>query len=190
MLTPTRRGARALADAFVAAAEGRAVLPPQMRPLGDLDEGEPPFEPGDLALDLPAAIEPLRRRFELTRLVADHWDLLDGRDADRRLGAGDGRRAGRASSTACRSRSWSRFEKLAGLVEADLADHWRVSRAVPGDGADASGPSGWRRWASSTSASAACGCCAAWPRPGPTIRRRACWSPPARPAPRRPPPPC
>ncbi|HEX2816868.1 MAG TPA: hypothetical protein VHN39_10750, partial [Phenylobacterium sp.] len=29
VLTPTRRGARSLADAFVAAAEGRAVLPPQ-----------------------------------------------------------------------------------------------------------------------------------------------------------------
>ena len=41
---PTRRGARVLADAFVGAAEGRAVLPPQMRPLGDLDEGEAPFE--------------------------------------------------------------------------------------------------------------------------------------------------
>src|SRR6185295_8830054 len=80
VLTPTRRGARALADAFVGAAEGRAILPPQLRPLGDLDEGEPPFEPGDIALDLPAAIEPLRRRFELTRLAADHWDLLPGRD--------------------------------------------------------------------------------------------------------------
>ena len=71
VLTPTRRGARALADAFIRASGGRAVLPPQMRPLGDLEAGEPPFEPGDLALDLPAAIEPLRRRFELTRLVSE-----------------------------------------------------------------------------------------------------------------------
>ncbi|MDB5456501.1 MAG: double-strand break repair protein AddB, partial [Caulobacter sp.] len=45
VLTPTRRGARALADAFVAAGGGRALLLPQIRPLGDLDEGEPPFEP-------------------------------------------------------------------------------------------------------------------------------------------------
>ena len=37
VLTPTRRGARALADAFLAAGGGRAVLPPQLRPLGDLD---------------------------------------------------------------------------------------------------------------------------------------------------------
>jgi ATP-dependent helicase/nuclease subunit B len=46
VLTPTRRGARALADAFVAVGGGKAILPPQIRPLGDLDEGEPPFEPG------------------------------------------------------------------------------------------------------------------------------------------------
>ncbi|MFB2351661.1 hypothetical protein, partial [Priestia megaterium] len=53
------------------------------RPVGDLDEGEPPFEPGDLALDLPAAIAPLRRRFELTRLVKANEGLLG-----RTLGAG------------------------------------------------------------------------------------------------------
>jgi ATP-dependent helicase/nuclease subunit B len=133
VLTPTRRGARALADAFVAAASltgeggGRAVLPPQMRPLGDLDEGEPPFEPGDLALDLGAAIEPLRRRFELTRLVTDHWDLLEGREltAASALEMAD---ALGAFLDSLQIEELEPFEKLAGLVEADLADHWRVSR--------------------------------------------------------------
>ena len=51
------------------------MLPPQIRPLGDLDEGEPPFEPGDLAVELPAAIGSLRRRFELTRL---HSGFISG----------------------------------------------------------------------------------------------------------------
>ncbi|MGE5500376.1 MAG: hypothetical protein ACM3W4_00450, partial [Ignavibacteriales bacterium] len=60
VLTPTRRGARALAEAFVKANGGKAVLLPQIRALGDLDEGEPPFEPGDVALDLPPAITPSR----------------------------------------------------------------------------------------------------------------------------------
>ncbi len=127
VLTPTRRGARALADAFVTAAEGRAVLPPQMRPLGDLEEGEAPFEPGDLALDLPAAIEPLRRRFELTRLITDHWGLLEGRQLT-------------AASALEMADALARFldslqieeldplDKVADLVEADLADHWRASR--------------------------------------------------------------
>ncbi|WP_372781780.1 double-strand break repair protein AddB [Phenylobacterium sp.] len=127
VLTPTRRGARALADAFVSAADGRAVLPPQMRPLGDLDEGEPPFEPGDLALDLEAAIEPLTRRFELTRLVTDHWDLLEGREltASSALEMAD---ALGAFLDSLQIEELEPFEKLAGLVEADLADHWRVSR--------------------------------------------------------------
>ena len=69
VLTPTRRSARALAAAFADASPGGLLLP-QIRPLGDLEEGEPPFEPGDLSLDLPAAISPWRRRFELAALTA------------------------------------------------------------------------------------------------------------------------
>jgi len=127
VLTPTRRGARAVADAFVRAADGRAVLPPQMRPLGDLEAGEPPFEPGDLALDLPAAIDPLRRRFELTRLVAEHWSLLPGREltASAALELAD---ALGGFLDSLQIEEIEAGEKLAGLVEADLAEHWRVSR--------------------------------------------------------------
>ena len=62
VLTPTRRGARALAEAFLTVSGGKAVLLPQVRALGDLDEGEPPFEPGDIALDLPPAVSGYRRR--------------------------------------------------------------------------------------------------------------------------------
>jgi ATP-dependent helicase/nuclease subunit B len=72
VLVPTRRGARALAQAFVGAAGGRPVLLPQILALGDLEDGEPPFEPGDLALELPPAVSPMRRRFELARLILDH----------------------------------------------------------------------------------------------------------------------
>ena len=127
VLTPTRRGARALADAFVQVAGGRAMLPPRMRPLGDLDGGEPPFEPGDLALDLPAAIDPLKRRFELTRLAANHWDLLPGREltaaaalemADALAGFLDGLQIEEVTVEA----------GLADLVDAEMAEHWQVSR--------------------------------------------------------------
>jgi len=128
VLTPTRRGARALADAFVSAAAGRAVLPPQMRPLGDLEEGEPPFEPGDLALDLPAAIDPLQRRFELTRMVVELAQLVPGGVgsasgaldlADALGGFFDGLQIEEASVAG----------GLAGLVAGELAEHWEVSRA-------------------------------------------------------------
>ncbi|THD54334.1 double-strand break repair protein AddB [Phenylobacterium sp.] len=127
VLTPTRRGARALSDAFIRAAAGRAILPPQMRPLGDLEAGEPPFEPGDLALDLPAAIDPLKRRFELTRLVAELAALLPGgfatasaalELADALGGFLDGLQIEEVEVG----------DRLAGLVDAELAEHWQVSR--------------------------------------------------------------
>jgi ATP-dependent helicase/nuclease subunit B len=127
VLTPTRRGARALADAFVAAADGQALLPPQMRPIGDLEAGEPPFEPGDLSLDLPPAIEPLRRRFELTRLVVEHRHLL----AEPELAASAALELADALGGFFDSLQIEEIEageRLAGLVEADLAEHWRASR--------------------------------------------------------------
>jgi len=127
VLTPTRRGARALADAFIKASGGRAVLPPQMRPLGDLEAGEPPFEPGDLALDLPAAIDPLRRRFELTRLVSELAEHIPGglvsagaalELADALGGFLDGLQIEEVEVG----------DRLANLVGAELAEHWEVSR--------------------------------------------------------------
>ena len=126
VLTPTRRGARALADAFIAAAGGRAVLPPQIRPVGDLDEGEPPFEPGDLALDLPPAIEPLRRRFELMRLVKANEAMLD-----RELDAASVLELAEALGGFLDSLQIEEIDPsggLADLVDADLAAHWRISR--------------------------------------------------------------
>ena len=45
VLTPTRRTARALAEAFVEVGGGKATLLPQIRTLGDVDADEPPFEP-------------------------------------------------------------------------------------------------------------------------------------------------
>ncbi len=78
ILTPTRRGARAMARAFSQRARGGALLLPQIRAIGDLDEGEPPFDLENLGLDLPVAITPLRRRFELAKLVSEHYPEYGG----------------------------------------------------------------------------------------------------------------
>ncbi|MET0293715.1 MAG: double-strand break repair protein AddB, partial [Phenylobacterium sp.] len=126
VLTPTRRGARGVADAFLAAAGGRAVLPPQILPLGDLDEGEPPFEPGDIALDLPPAIAPLRRRFELAALVKAHEALIG-----RKLSGVAALELGDALGGFLDSLQIEEVDAspgLAELVSRDLAEHWRVSR--------------------------------------------------------------
>ena len=69
ILLPTRRAARELSDAFLAASDGRATLLPLMRTLADMDENEPPFAPGDLEARVAPAINPARHSFELARMV-------------------------------------------------------------------------------------------------------------------------
>jgi ATP-dependent helicase/nuclease subunit B len=122
LLVPTRRGVRALAESFLKAGGGQAVLLPQIRAVGDLDEGEPPFEPGDVALDLPPAIDPLRRRFELAALAA-RFDDQD-RSAQHALSLADAL-AQLIDSAAIEGAPV--LEKLDGLVGLDLAEHWEKS---------------------------------------------------------------
>jgi ATP-dependent helicase/nuclease subunit B len=128
VLTPTRRGARALAQAFLKTTGGGALLLPQILALGDLDEGEPPFEPGDLALDLPPAITPGQRRFELARLVSDHAHLFE-----RSLDALSALELGEALGAFLDSVQIEEIDpagKLDGLVDEDMAAHWRRSADV------------------------------------------------------------
>ncbi len=125
VLTPTRRAARALSEAFVAVAGGRALLLPQIRALGDLDEGEPPFEPGDLALDLAPAISPWRRRFELARLAADQAPAL-GRSLDA-LAALELADALAAFLDSVQIEEAASLDRLGDWVESELARHWKIS---------------------------------------------------------------
>ncbi|MDE2582024.1 MAG: double-strand break repair protein AddB [Rhodospirillales bacterium] len=66
ILLPTRRAARALAEAFLRASGGRALLLPRITALGALDEA-PLTLAG--ALDLPPAVETSLRLAALTRLI-------------------------------------------------------------------------------------------------------------------------
>ena len=66
ILLPTRRAARALADAFLRGSDGRPMLLPRITAIGALDEA-PLALSG--ALDLPPAVEPMRRLAALSRMV-------------------------------------------------------------------------------------------------------------------------
>jgi ATP-dependent helicase/nuclease subunit B len=66
ILLPTRRAARALAEAFLRASNGRPLLLPRITALGALDEA-PLTLAG--ALDLPPAVEPAQRLAALSRLI-------------------------------------------------------------------------------------------------------------------------
>ena len=79
ILLPTRRAARALAQAFVQQAHARgegAALLPRLRPLADVNPDEPPFEPGELAGRVQPSIDPVQRRFEIAQLVARYHERV------------------------------------------------------------------------------------------------------------------
>jgi ATP-dependent helicase/nuclease subunit B len=130
VLTPTRRSARLLAAAF-ADASPRGLLLPQIRPVGDLEEGEPPFEPGELTLDLPASISPWRRRFELAAIAAKLQPVLAAGQALEMADALGG------LIDSLQIEEIEPLERIETLVEGELAQHWMDSGALLRDVLDA-----------------------------------------------------
>jgi ATP-dependent helicase/nuclease subunit B len=125
VLTPTRRAARGLMEAFVKIGGGQALLLPRIRALGDLDEGEPPFEPGELALDLAPAISPWRRRFELARLVVENQHRFERNlDATGALELADAL-AGFLDSV--QIEEVGPMGAIESWVDVEMARHWRIS---------------------------------------------------------------
>lgn len=126
ILLPTRRAGRGLAAALRAELGVEALLLPRVRALGDVD----PDEAGLADLedpDLPPAVDPLRRRLELARLVRA-WDAKLGRPQNPAgaLGAADALAAllDQAGLLA-QAPDWSVLDGLA--AERELAAHWAIS---------------------------------------------------------------
>jgi ATP-dependent helicase/nuclease subunit B len=83
VLLPTRRACRTLAEAFLRAAGGRALLLPRLAPIGDVDEDELSFAGfggagAAAAAALPPALPALRRQLLLARLVKARHDSVPG----------------------------------------------------------------------------------------------------------------
>lgn len=122
ILLPNRRAARAFTTALTKQAGGRPVLLPQVRPLGDLEEDEPPFAPGEIGLDLPPAIAPLTRRFEMARMILEEFreDLSPLRALELADALG-------GFLDSCHLEEVEDIGRVATLVEGDLAEHWQES---------------------------------------------------------------
>ncbi len=123
ILLPTRRSVRALRDAFLWLSEGRPLLLPRMRPLGDLDDDDPDLAQM-LSTDLPPAIAPLRRRLILARQIM----ALGGE----RGGAHSAEQAVPLAQELERLLDQAQteelsFDRLAELVPDDYAAHWQVT---------------------------------------------------------------
>ncbi|HEY1719678.1 MAG TPA: double-strand break repair protein AddB [Magnetospirillaceae bacterium] len=123
ILLPTRRAARALREAFLAEANGRPLLLPRMRPLGDVDDDDPSL--GDApASDVAPAIAPLRRRLLLARLIMGLDDAQGGaRTAEQAVPLGE-ELARLLDQVQIEELS---FDDLQTLVPDDYAEHWQVT---------------------------------------------------------------
>jgi ATP-dependent helicase/nuclease subunit B len=122
ILLPTRRAARGLAEAFLRASAGRPLLLPRITALGALDEA-PLALAG--ALDLPPAIEPAHRLAALSRLILGLPETHGGvPTADRAWMLAD--ELARLMDEAERAEIVL-HEALGRAVEADYAEHWRVT---------------------------------------------------------------
>ncbi|GLK47467.1 double-strand break repair protein AddB [Brevundimonas intermedia] len=122
ILLPNRRAARAFTGALSKLSQGRPILLPQVRPLGDLEEDEPPFTPGALGLDLPPAIPALTRRFEMARMIVEQFD--SGLTPMRALDLAD---ALGGFLDSCQLEEIQNPERIATLVDGEMAEHWERS---------------------------------------------------------------
>jgi ATP-dependent helicase/nuclease subunit B len=119
ILLPTRRACRALAEAFLRQKDGDALLLPNIRPLGDVDEDE--LDLRGLNTDTRLPIPDLERALLLSRLLRAS-PLAAGDDANAyrlALGLAD------LLDTAATEEVG--LDKLPDLVPAELAEHWRAT---------------------------------------------------------------
>lgn len=160
ILLPTRRAARSLQNAFLAASGARALLLPAIRPISEGDEELSLIaglaHAGDasaLALDLPPAVSELERQLILTRLVLQWSDALRANAShDRSAGAKPASLGAETPAQAANlARELSRLidmveteavslDGLAAIVREDFSAHWQqtldfleiVTRMWPG----------------------------------------------------------
>ncbi len=128
---PTRRACRSLAEAFIRANGGRPLLLPRITPLGDIDEEELVFQPGErtdeqghdraVLAAVPPAIAPLRRQLLLARLVTKHRDGAISPDQAVRLAGELARLLDQVHTEGLD------FSALTELVPEDFARHWQIT---------------------------------------------------------------
>ena len=134
VLLPTRRACRALAEAFLEASDGRALLLPRLLPLGDIDAEDLGFQEeaaglaGDQAMAVPPAMPGLRRQLLLTLLIQRWQETRD------RRGAAGADQAARLAEELLRlidqvETEGLTWDGLADLVPADYAGHWQETLA-------------------------------------------------------------
>lgn len=117
LLMPSRRACLAARDTFLRSSGGDPLLLPRLVPIGEPDEAEILIDP-EVELDLPPAIEPLRRRLLLTRLVLARDSEMTHEQAVRLAGELEG------FIDELHNEEID-LESLDWLAPSDLAEHWQ-----------------------------------------------------------------
>lgn len=130
ILLPTRRSARALRAAFLRAAEGRALVLPRMRALAGLSTEDADELALPSLLDLPPAVEPLRRQAVLTRMILRLDPKYGGPATPEQAWSLGGALATLLDEIALEERD---LDLLATTAPEELAQHWlaRLELLVP-----------------------------------------------------------
>lgn len=118
VLLPSRRACLALRDALARRAGDRVLLLPRMQPVGEIEADELLLDPETEAELLPA-LAPLRRHLLLTRLVLAREEGAVTHEQAIRLAAELTRFLDEVATES------TPLEKLDGLVQGELAEHWR-----------------------------------------------------------------
>lgn len=133
VLLPNRRAVRALRDAFLRATDGRPLLLPRIRPIGDIDDdelalaAEPALGEDALRIEaLPPAVTVERREALLARLVLEKGPHLAGLEAASFSPAQALRLARELAGLLDELQiAGVPLDGLSGLVADEHADHWR-----------------------------------------------------------------
>ncbi|MCX7353616.1 MAG: double-strand break repair protein AddB [Alphaproteobacteria bacterium] len=126
---PTRRSVRTLSEAFLRQSEGAALLLPRLTPLGDVDADDllltASEDEGFEGAELPPALPEMRRRLLLARLI----ETFERRTTGQKRGADHALRLAAELARLLDRVETERlgFDRLASLVPAEYAAHWRVT---------------------------------------------------------------
>ncbi len=134
VLVPHRRAARVVAEAFLRLGDGHAMLLPEIRAVGDVDEDEP-FGESLTALDAdmgdrsPPAISYLRRVLLLTRLVISYLEQNRDLTSEAEVTTDQAVRLAADLARLLDQMQTARisFDQLSDLVPEEHAGHWQIT---------------------------------------------------------------
>jgi ATP-dependent helicase/nuclease subunit B len=139
LMLPTRRATRALQEAFLAAAGGRALLLPQIRPINETDEELTLLEElagvaaaGAAGDDIPPAVNKRERLLVLTQLVM-HWSraMRDTENSDPAVSFSDHALAAGSETPAEAAKLAAELASLMDMVENENASLADLKNLVP-----------------------------------------------------------